>query len=267
MKCPTSFNTLWEQELRAELWQMHVAVQEAAGGTSTRQKESVREIPAYSNLHGGCFRKGKAARKTRAGFQLRNELSAEYAKQNLRRVDFRRHRGCRHRHLGYRYYHHLGCHHHRRNFDLVRNRNGTAPDSSGPAENKFGVQSMSSVLSTGAKGTDCKSEPGADCKNAAGRHRDCCRGTPASRDSSVAEARKNGCRSNSLDDCYCYSAARCAGRHYSRRNRDGQPRRGDPGGACVRIVGAGSRDDSIRRILSARGPDPLHCPALPKFAS
>ena len=38
MKCPTSFNTLWEQELRAELWQMHVAVQEAAGGTRTRQK-------------------------------------------------------------------------------------------------------------------------------------------------------------------------------------------------------------------------------------
>ena len=212
----------------------------------------------------------KPARKTRAGSPLRNELSAAYAKRNLRRVDFRRHhRGCRHRH------HHLGCHHrhlgclrhHPRNFGLVRNRNGTAPDSSGSAEHKSGAQSSTSALSTSAREVDYTSESEADYKSAAAKNRDY-RGAPASRDSSVAAARKRGRRSSSSDDCHCYSvAARCAGRRYSRRNRNGQPTPGDHCVAHVQIAQARLRGDSIRRILSARGPDPLHCPALPKFAS
>ena len=208
----------------------------------------------------------KPAWKTRAGSQLRNELSAAYAERNPRHEDFRRHhRGCLL--LRCRRHRHLGCHHHRRNFGLVRNRNGTGPDSCGPGENKSGARSTSSVLSTSARAVDYTSESGVEYKNAAAKNRDY-RRTPAYRDCCVAEARKNGRRSSSLDDCYCYSeAARCAGRRYSHPHRNGRPRRGDPGGACVRIVGAGSRDDSIRRILSARGPDPLHCPALPKFAS
>ena len=201
------------------------------------------------------LKREKPARKTRAGSQLRTELSAAYAERNRRHADFRRHhRGCR---LLLRCrHHHLGCHHHRRNFGSARNRSATGQDSSGPVENKSGARSTSSVLSTGAKAAECRSEPGVDCKSAVGKHHDCCRGTPASRDSSVAEARKNGRRSNSPDDCCCYSeAARCAGQSYSRRNPNGPPRRGDPGGACVLIAGADSQDDSVRRILSARGPD------------
>ena len=257
------------------------------------------------NLTDGCIskcpvrrEKSPPGRLERAGSQVRNELSSAYAKRNPHHVDFRRHhRGCRrYLHLGCRRHRHPGCHHHhRRNFGLARNRNGRAPDSSGPAENKSGAPSTSSALSMSARAVDYTSEPAADYRSGAAKPRDCCRGTPAYRDCCVAEARKHGRRSNnreyccwateyrdscaavarrnvhhlnSSDDCRCYSeAARCAGRHHSRRNRNGQPRRGDPGGACVLIAGAGSRDDSIRRILSARGPDPLHCPALPKYAS
>src|SRR6266850_244323 len=301
MKCPTSFNTLRQQKLRAVPWRVHVAVQENAGGTRTGQKESVREFLTYriwteDASRNTPFEKRKARSEDPSGLSLRNKLSAAYAKRNPRRVDFlRHHRGCR-RHR------HLGCHHHRRNFGLVRNRSGTAPDSSGPAENKSGARSTSSVLSTSeraldytrARGVDCTSEPGVDYRSAAAKHRDCCRGTPAYRDccvaearkhdhcsnsrdyccwtteyrgSTAAEARKRDRRSSSSDDCHCYSeAARCAGQSYSRRNRNGQPRRGDPGGACGLIAGAGSWDDSILRIPSARVPDPLHCPALPKYA-
>ena len=220
----------------------------------------------------------KPARKTRAGSQLRNELSAAYAKRNLRRVDFRRHHlGCRHRHhhLGCHHHRRPGCHRHRRNFGLVRNRNATAPDSSGSAENKSGARSTSSVLSTSAKAVDytsapaanCTSEPGVDYKSAAAKNRDY-RGTPAYRDCCVAEARKHGHRSSSSGDCHCYSeAARCAGQSYSCWNRNGQPTGGDPHEVRVLIARAGSSGDSIRRIPSARGPDPLRCSALPKYAS
>ncbi len=211
----------------------------------------------------------KPARKTRAGSPLRNELSAAYAKRNLRRVDFRRHhRGCRHRH------HHLGClrHHrgclrHRRNFGLVRNRNGTAPDSSGPAENTFVARRTSSILSTRARAVDYTSEPAADCRSAAAKNHDY-RGTPASRDSSVAVARKHGRCLRSSDDCHCYSeATRCAGQSYSRWNRNGQPTGDDPRGACVLIAVIDSRDDSTLRILSVRGPGRSHRAVLPKYAS
>ena len=237
----------------------------------------------------------KPARVFRAGSPLRNELSAAYAKRNPRHVDFlRHHRGCR-RHRR------LGCRHHRRSFGLVLNKNATAPDSSGPAENKSGAQSTSSVLSTSAmavdytseSAVDYTSEPGVDYKSAVAKNRDY-RGTPKYRGCCVAEARKQGRRSNSRDyccwtteyrdscaaaarrnvhhlnssdDCRCYSeAARCAGRHHSRRNRNGQPRRGDPEGACVLIAGAGSWDDSIRRTLSPRGHGRSYRAAPPRCA-
>jgi hypothetical protein len=139
------------------------------------------------------------------------------------------------------------------------------PGSSEREENRSGARNSSSVLSTSARAAECRSEPGVDYKSATAKRRDYRHGTPAYRDSRVAEADKNGHR---LSDCHCSSeAVRCAGRRHSRRNRNGQPRRAGPGGACVRIRGAGSRDDSTRRIPSARGLDPLHCPALPRFAS
>ncbi len=105
-------------------------------------------------------------RLERAGSQLRNELSAAYAKRNPRHVDFRHHhQGCRrYLHLGCRRHRPPGCHHHhRRNFGLVRNRNGRAPDSSGPGENKSGARSTSSALSTSARAVDYTSESAADC--------------------------------------------------------------------------------------------------------
>jgi hypothetical protein len=47
MQCSTLFNTLGQQELRAVRWQGCMAVQSAAEGTRTGQKESVREILTY----------------------------------------------------------------------------------------------------------------------------------------------------------------------------------------------------------------------------
>src|SRR5882672_590386 len=131
-------------------------------------------------------------RLERAGSQLRNELSSAYAKRNPRHVDFRRH------HQGCRRYLRLGCHRRHRNFGLARNRNATAPDSSGPAENKSGAQSTSSALSTSARAVDYTSEsavdytsePGVDYKSAVAKNRDY-RGTPKYRGCCVAEARKH----------------------------------------------------------------------------
>jgi hypothetical protein len=268
MKCPISFNTLRPQELRAALWRMHVAVQVAAGRTKTRDRKNRYEdfLRTESDrrmyLEMPCSKREEPARKTRASglSQLKNELSSAYAKGNRRHVDFRRHQqGCR-RYLRF------GCRHRHRSFGSVRNRNGMAPDCSGQAENTFGAQSTSSVLSTTARAVDYTSEPGVDHKSAAAKNGDY-RRTPAYRDCCAAAARRNVRHLNSSDDCRCYSeAARCAGRHHSRRSRNGQPRRGDPGGACVLIARAGSWDDSIRRILPARGPGRSYRAALPRCA-
>src|SRR6266850_1681334 len=204
MKCPTSFNTLRQQKLRAVPWRVHVAVQENAGGTRTGQKESVREFLTYriwteDASRNTPFEKRKARSEDPSGLLLRNKLSAAYAKRNPRHVDFLHHQqGCRrYLHLGCRRHRHPGCHHHhRRNFGLARNRNGRAPDSSGPGENKSGARSTSSALSTSARAVDYTSEPVADYRSGAAKPRDCCRGTPAYRDCCVAEARKHGRRSN-----------------------------------------------------------------------
>ena len=120
---------------------------------------------------------------------------------------------------------------------------------------------------TSAKAVDYRSEPGADCKSLAAKNRGC-PGSTACCGSSATEARRNGRHSSSSGDYHCYSARSCAGRSCSHRNRDDQPIGDDHcREACDRVAGAGSRDDSILRILPARGHDPLHCPALPKCAS
>ena len=208
----------------------------------------------------------------RSSFVLRSESNDVCVSWNPRRVGFRRrHLGCHHhhrRHLGCRHHHHhrYGCRHHHRNFGSVRNTNVTAPGSSGLAESTSGARSTSSVLNTSAKPADCTSEPAADYRNAAAKNRHCCHGTTAYRDSCAAEARRNGRRSNSSDECYCYSAMHCAGRRYSHRNRNGQSPVDDPHGTCGRIARAGSPGDSIHRILTARGHGPSCRAELPRCA-
>jgi len=57
MKCPPSFNTLRQQELRAVLWRMQVAAQRSRRGTRTGQKESLGEILNLLNLAEEASRK------------------------------------------------------------------------------------------------------------------------------------------------------------------------------------------------------------------
>ena len=127
---------------------------------------------------------------------------------------------------------------------------------------------------TNAKAVNCRSEPGtdcmsaqaADCKSATAKNRDC-PGTTACCGSSATGVRRNGRHSSSSDGYHCYSARSYGGRSCSHRNRGDQPiGDGRYHEACDRVAGADSRDDSIRRILPARGHDPLYRPALPTCA-